>query len=93
MADRHDERIKEKARELWEQEGKPQGRDADFLDMATELVAIEDNQNLTTIPVQEPMAAERDGEPIEALENEGEFPTLTDQGEQEIPHRPGADKR
>jgi hypothetical protein len=39
------------------------------------------------------MAAERDGEPIEALENEGEFPTLTDQGEQEIPHRPGADKR
>ena len=27
-------------------------------------------------------------EPIEALANAGEFPTLTDQGEMEIPHRP-----
>jgi hypothetical protein len=28
-------------------------------------------------------------EPIIALENEGEFPTLTDQGEQEIPRAAG----
>jgi hypothetical protein len=47
--------------------------------MATELIAIEENQLLTLKPVG------RAGEPVEprlAVENAGEFPTLTDQGEE-----------
>jgi hypothetical protein len=52
--------------------------------MATELVAIEDNQNKTTLaPDQETLGPT--GEPIEpilAVENAGDFPTLTDQGEE-----------
>ena len=57
-------------------------------DKARELVAIEENQKLATKPV--PRAEERSGEPvepIEAVENAGEFPTLTDQGEESAPKR------
>ena len=95
MADDREERIRLKAHEIWEQEGKPQGRDAVHWDMASELIAIEENQALTLVPLeqsQRDLAAEREGEPVEALENAGEFPTLTDQGEQQIPHRRDRDR-
>jgi hypothetical protein len=49
--------------------------------MAAELVAIEENYRDTLKPIGEA------GEPIEpllAVENAGEFPTLTDQGEETI---------
>jgi hypothetical protein len=88
--DDREQRIRRKAHQLWEQEGRPLGRDAVHWDMATELVAIEENLTLTTQPVEdskEELAGQREGEPIEALENAGEFPTLTDQGEQQIPQR------
>jgi hypothetical protein len=57
--------------------------------MARELVAIEDNQRQAVKP--NPATADRDRnlrgtepvEPIEAVENQGEFPTLTDQGEEQ----------
>ena len=96
MTDEREERIRQKAHMLWEQEGRPQGREAAHWDMATELVAIEDNHALAMTPLSESeraLSAEQRGEPVEALENAGEFPTLTDQGEQQIPHRhkPGQD--
>jgi hypothetical protein len=53
--------------------------------MATELVAIEDNYALTLRPVDASTPSTSTGEPIEpleAVENAGEFPTLTDQGEE-----------
>jgi hypothetical protein len=57
--------------------------------MARELIAIEENQKLATKPV--PSDAGPTGEPIEpieAVENAGEFPTMTDQGEERAyPHR------
>lgn len=84
------ERIRKRARQLWEQEGRPTGREDDFVDRATELVAIEDNQNLTTQPLPDQDALGPAGEPIEpieAVENAGEFPTTTDQDEQVIPSR------
>jgi hypothetical protein len=95
-------RVAQRARQLWEQAGRPAGGSDPYIDRARELVAIEDRQKQTTKPLA---AAERtgpEGEPIatsvgpqgepiesvEAVENLGEFPTLTDQGEeQQIPQR------
>ena len=51
---------------------------------ARESVAIEEGQASTYLPIDSGLGPE----PIEALENTGEFPTLTDQGEQQIPHHP-----
>lgn len=98
MSDRHasdeaarTERIRRRAHEIWEQEGRPSGREAAHWDMASEQIAIEDNQLLTTKPVTEPAEP---AEPLEAVENQGEFPTLTDQGEEETaPSRKRVPKR
>jgi hypothetical protein len=88
--DEHDRerRIRERAYRLWQEEGCPAGRSDVHWDMASELVAIEDNQKLATEPVPSPDALGPTGEPIEpieAVENAGEFPTMTDQGEQTYP--------
>lgn len=92
MSDSHDtheaarqERIRRRAYEIWQEEGRPAGRDDAHWDMATEQIAIEDNQRLTTKPVTEPVEP---AEPLEAVENQGEFPTLTDQGEEETAPNP-----
>ena len=80
--DDFDERVRQRAYRLWVEEGCPEGRSDIHWDKARELVAIEDNQKLTTKPV--PRDDEASGEPVEpigAVENAGEFPTLTDQGE------------
>jgi hypothetical protein len=79
------ERIRVRAYHLWEQEGRPEGRADAHWDQATELVAIEDNQRLATKPVAETANLGPTGEPVEPLgpaRNLGEFPTLTDQGEE-----------
>ncbi|HZS63152.1 MAG TPA: DUF2934 domain-containing protein [Xanthobacteraceae bacterium] len=85
MIDAHDERVKQRAYQLWEEEGRPDGRAESHWEKARELVAIEDNQDLATRPVPKPDAVGPYGEPIEpieAAENAGDFPTLTDQGEE-----------
>jgi hypothetical protein len=74
-----EERIRQKAHQIWIEEGRPEGRDREHWDMASELVAIEDSQLSTLRPPGPPS-----GEPVEppeAYENQGEFPDLTDQGE------------
>jgi len=71
--------------------GDPVGREALLADLAHEMIpytpeelaAIEENYRSALKPVVVPGPY---GEPIEeviAMENEGEFPTLTDQGEEE----------
>ncbi|HEX2215687.1 MAG TPA: DUF2934 domain-containing protein [Xanthobacteraceae bacterium] len=80
------ERIRRRAYQLWEAEGRPDGRADVHWDKATELVAIEDNQRLAMEPIPSPDDLGPTGEPvepIEAVENVGEFPTLTDQGEEQ----------
>src|SRR5262249_27705898 len=80
--DNFEERVRQRAYRLWVEEGCPEGRSDVHWDKARELVAIEDNQKLVTKPVQQ----ERSGEPVEpveAVENAGEFPTMTDQGEEQ----------
>jgi len=85
--DDKDERIRAHAYRLWQEEGRPQGRETVHWDMATELVAIEDSQMLTTKP--NPLAHPENrgdfGEPVEPLqaaETIGDLPSLNDQGEE-----------
>jgi hypothetical protein len=96
-------RVRKHAESLWIAVGRPQSGIDAYKDRARELVAIEDNYQAAERPLRdgEKGAPDRDPvlpddvagptgepvEPIEALENEGEFPTLTDQGEEQIPER------
>lgn len=77
-------RVKERARRLWEAEGRPAGREAEYLEKAREALAIEDNPEAGTEPVERSKARSRGdpAEPTEAIENQGEFPGLADQGEE-----------
>src|SRR5437764_1281033 len=90
-------RVQRRARKLWEQAGRPAGGSDSYIDRASELVAIEDNQKQTTKPLAPDERTGPEGEqiavsvgpegepvePIEAVENLGEFPTLADQGEEQ----------
>lgn len=84
MEANRDDKIRARAYQLWEEEGRPDGRAEQHWYTARESLAVEENQESTYIPIETGTGAE----PIEALENSGEFPTLTDQGEQQIPHHP-----
>lgn len=74
------DRIRQRAYQLWLEAGQPEGMAEEHWEQARELIAIEDGQKATLQPVQPPMP-----EPLEAVTNQGEFPTLTDQGEQQWP--------
>ena len=87
MIDDTEERIRVRAYRLWVEEGRPEGRAADHWSLARELVAIEESQLDTLKPVRrDPETGEAlaESEPIEAVRNLGEFPTLTDQGEEAV---------
>ena len=76
-------RIRAKAYQLWEQEGRPAGREMDHWDEARILVAIEDDRTSLT-----PVAPARPEE-ADTQSNLGEFPTaMTDEGDrQQTPSR------
>ncbi len=87
----HQRRIRERAHRIWEEEGCPPGRADAHWEMARELVAIEDNQRLATLPnparphLRNEDELQTDGRPIEpreALDNQGEFPGMADQGDE-----------
>jgi hypothetical protein len=69
--------IRERAYHLWETEGRPHGREAEFWERASELVGMEESGKIGQIPVE----AER-VEEASIQENLGEFPgRQADQGE------------
>jgi hypothetical protein len=74
----HDQRIRERAYHLWQQEGCPEGRDAEYWERARELDALATYQPA-------PLADAPPGPIIDQAvlqENLGEFPTrFTDQGD------------
>jgi hypothetical protein len=70
-------RIRERMERLWRENGE-QGDSEAFRAQARLLVAIEDTQESTLRPVEEPAP-----EPAEPVRNLGEFPTTTDQDEGE----------
>jgi hypothetical protein len=85
-----EDRVSARAKKLWEEHGRPDQGPEHFTDMARELLGIEENAQATTKPVQDPDVP--DAEPLLAVENQGEFPTLTDQGEERTyPTRPAPD--
>jgi hypothetical protein len=79
-----EQRVRERAYQLWESEGKPHGRDVEYWERARELVAMEESAGagLLPNPQDHPGAARETGvEEAEVQENLGEFPDrLADQG-------------
>ena len=84
MRDDTEERIRIRAHKIWEEDGCPEGRASAHWDIARLAIAMEDARESMQKPVAPPQP-----EPIEAVENQGEFPGMTDQGETQIPHKPG----
>lgn len=82
-----DARIRQKAHQIWEQEGRPEGRDQAHWDMASELVAQQENIGATLQPNPSEGGddvATRQGpiEPELAHQNLGDVPGIRDQGEE-----------
>jgi len=80
-------KIRARALRLWRAEGAPKGREAEYMERARELQAIDDNPTAGQLP--NPMTLHHGevppAEPVEEAEieeNLGEFPVaLTDEGE------------
>ncbi len=76
-----DEKIRRKAHQLWEAEGRPEGRHESHWTEAREIVALEEGAGQAALkPVEETVS-----EPIEpaiAATSHGEVPGLTDLGEE-----------
>ena len=73
-----EQRIRARAHQIWEQEGRPQGRERDHWEKARILVSIEDDKSSL-----KPVEPERP-EPAQMMENLGEFPSaLTDDGDRQ----------
>lgn len=88
--DDHEQRVRERAFKIWQEQGCPDGQAEVHWEMARELVAIEENQDLTLVPVaRDPddptIAADEVEETGPAANAIGELPTLTDEGEQAYP--------
>ena len=89
--DAHERLISDRAYHLWEQDGRPDGRADEYWERARFLIGIAENPDSGTLPnpsiptVQNPNGTAPVGEPAEplreAVENLGEFPGRTDQGE------------
>lgn len=74
-----DERVRARADQLWREAGRPDGGSKAYLAEARELIAIEEVPPATLDPEE---AAEPVVEEASIQGNLGEFPTLTDQGEE-----------
>jgi hypothetical protein len=88
MANDLETRIRARAHKMWLDEGSPEGRAESHWELAKMAVALEDAQLEMLKPVETPAA-----EPVEAWTNQGEFPQLTDQGEQNAPGQTGEPAR
>jgi len=82
----HGRDIRERARRMWREAGSPKGREDEYVERARELQAFVDHPGAGLLP--NPMVAHPHPgptvEPIEEaqlLENLGEFPGRTDQGD------------
>ena len=82
----YDRRIRQRARRMWREAGCPAGREDEYLERARELQAFVDHPDAALLPNPmvahpHPGASEQPVEEAELLENLGEFPGRTDQGE------------
>ena len=81
-----DQRIRERAYHLWQADGEPQGRDAEYWERARELIGMAESAGAGQVTPAEDAAHRVGGQIVEEAEleeNLGEFPgRMTDQGEQ-----------
>jgi hypothetical protein len=82
----HDRQVRVRARRMWQEAGSPKGREDEYMERARELQAITDHPGAGLLP--NPMVAHPDPggseEPVEEaelLENLGECPGRSDQGD------------
>jgi hypothetical protein len=82
----HDRQVRTRAKRMWQEAGSPKGREDEYIERARELQAITDHPGAGLLP--NPMVAHPDPggseEPVEEaelLENLGEFPGRSDQGD------------
>ena len=82
----HERRVRARALRLWREDGSPPGRLDEFLERARELQAFEDHPGAALLP--NPMvrhhgavAPDQPVEEAELMENLGEFPGRSDQGD------------
>lgn len=93
MAEDLEDRIRRRAHQIWEREGRPVGRHADHWTLAKEEIAIEGNYagTLTPNPSHGPDDTASRTEPVEpvlSVASQGEMPGVADQGEEfQIPGR------
>ena len=78
--DAWEKRIAQRADSLWQDAGQPEGGAARYLDDAKTLISIEENPTAGTLDPED--AAKPVVEESALMRNLGEFPTLTDQGEE-----------
>lgn len=96
MTPEREARIRERAYYLWEEEDRPEGRDAEFWERAKELIGMEENADAALLPnpMTHPTHAEEPVEEAQVQENYGEFPTrFTDQGDRQQTPSPSSRKR
>jgi len=97
MTAEREARIRERAYHLWDEDGRREGRDAEFWERAKELIGMEENADATLLPnpMTEPTHAVDPVEEAEIQENYGEFPSrFTDQGDrQQTPSLPSRKRR
>jgi DUF2934 family protein len=65
---------------IWLDEGQPEGKAEAHWELARMAIAFEDARPQMLRPIKSETA-----EPVDAWLNQGDFPTLTDQGEQHAP--------
>jgi hypothetical protein len=79
----HDREISTRARRMWQEAGSPKGRESEYIERARELQAMVEHPDAGLLP--NPMLAHPTpvelAEEAELLENLGEFPSRTDQGD------------
>jgi Protein of unknown function (DUF2934) len=94
-----EDRIRARARHIWEREGKPDGRAEAHWEMAREEIAIEDSQSLTLLPNpaangKEFVSDGNEAEPVTAAEEAFGDSGPAAQGEQApYPFAPPTSKR
>lgn len=74
-----EERIAECAYGIWVQEGKPDGKEDRHWEMARDLINQEEKSGTTQAPILSPKGVTF--EPMVSIENQGNFPELTEQVE------------
>jgi hypothetical protein len=96
----HEQRIRSCAYRIWEEEGRPEGRADIHWNMASELVAEEDNPERTEKPepllggpIEEATTATGGEVPARAGNGEQKNPPLRETVEKKIPRPPGGRSR